>query len=58
MARNTLNEISIDSSNDQSAFREELINIAKTTLSSKLLLHEKEGFAALAVDAVLRLNGS
>jgi T-complex protein 1 subunit beta len=35
-----------------------LINIAKTTLSSKLLNTEKNHFAELAVDAVLRLAGS
>merc|ERR1712227_712875 len=39
------------------AFREDLLKIAKTTLSSKLLKHEKEHFATLAVDAVLRLKG-
>jgi T-complex protein 1 subunit beta len=38
--------------------REELMEIAMTTLSSKLLMHEKRHFAALAVDAVLRLHGS
>lgn len=34
------------------------MNIAETTLSSKLLTHHKEHFAKLAVDAVLRLKGS
>ena len=34
------------------------MNIARTTLSSKLLNVEKDHFAALAVDAVLRLKGS
>jgi T-complex protein 1 subunit beta len=38
--------------------RTELFQIATTTLSSKLLTHEKEHFAMLAVDAVLRLAGS
>jgi T-complex protein 1 subunit beta len=38
--------------------RTELLQIASTTLSSKLLTHEKEHFAMLAVDAVLRLSGS
>merc|ERR1711862_781242 len=33
-------------------------NIARTTLSSKLLTYEKEHFTRLAVDAVLRLKGS
>ena len=34
------------------------MNIARTTLSSKLLTKDKENFASLAVDAVLRLKGS
>lgn len=34
------------------------MNIARTTISSKLLTQEKEQFAKLAVDAVMRLNGS
>jgi T-complex protein 1 subunit beta len=33
------------------------MNIARTTISSKLLTQEKEQFAKLAVDAVLRLKG-
>jgi T-complex protein 1 subunit beta len=39
-------------------FNEDLMNIARTTISSKLLNYEKEHFAKLAVDAVLRLKGS
>jgi T-complex protein 1 subunit beta len=42
----------------QRRLRMELLQIATTTLSSKLLTHEKEHFATLAVDAVLRLAGS
>jgi T-complex protein 1 subunit beta len=42
----------------QALLRQELLEIAETTLSSKLLVHEKEYFANLAVDAVLRLQGS
>ena len=34
------------------------MNIARTTLSSKLLTHHKDYFAKLAVDAVLRLKSS
>ena len=48
----------MDNSGDEKKFKEDLMNIARTTLSSKLLTHEKDGFAALAVDAVLRLKGS
>ncbi|TPX32076.1 hypothetical protein SmJEL517_g04731 [Synchytrium microbalum] len=43
---------------DPEHFRKDLINIAKTTLSSKVLSQDKEYFAKLAVDAVLRLKGS
>ncbi|KAL3320275.1 T-complex protein 1 subunit beta [Cichlidogyrus casuarinus] len=39
-------------------FRNQLTNIAMTTLSSKLLTQHKEHFAKLAVDAILRLKGS
>ncbi|AQK89673.1 Putative TCP-1/cpn60 chaperonin family protein [Zea mays] len=39
-------------------FRADLMNIAMTTLSSKILSQDKEYFAELAVDAVLRLKGS
>lgn len=35
-----------------------MINIAKTTLSSKVVRTEKEHFAKLCVDAILRLKGS
>ena len=43
---------------DPAKFRADLLEIAKTTPSSKLLAFEKEQFANLAVDAVLRLQGS
>jgi T-complex protein 1 subunit beta len=48
----------MDNSADEEAFKRDLKNIALTTLSSKLLLHDREKFANLAVDAVLRLKGS
>ena len=57
-AKAKLLSISRDNSSDQEKFRNDLINIAKTTLSSKLLTQDKEHFAELAVDAVLRLKGS
>ena len=37
---------------------QDLMNIARTTLSSKLLTQHKDHFARLAVEAVLRLKGS
>ncbi|PSN43193.1 T-complex protein 1 subunit beta [Blattella germanica] len=43
---------------DNAKFHEDLLNIARTTLSSKILSQHKEYFAKLAVDAVLRLKGS
>jgi len=56
-ARSKLEAIAFDNGKDRDALRSDLINIAKTTLSSKLLKHEKDHFATLAVDAVLRLQG-
>ena len=47
-----------DDSGHPAAFREDLLNIARTTLSSKVVLHDKDHFAELCVDAVMRLNGS
>jgi T-complex protein 1 subunit beta len=49
----TLQKIAIEGSQVKEAFREELLKIARTTISSKLLTYEKEHFAQLAVDAVL-----
>lgn len=48
----------VNHGSDAEAFRRDLINIAKTTLSSKILSQDREYFAELAVDAVLRLKGS
>jgi T-complex protein 1 subunit beta len=56
-AREKLESLAIDHGKDPVAFREDLMKIAKTTLSSKLLKHEKDHYAKLAVDAVLRLKG-
>merc|ERR1719262_1864917 len=56
-ARAKLEALAIDNGKDKTKFREDLMNIARTTLSSKLLKHEKDHFATLAVDAVLRLQG-
>ncbi|CAI0382262.1 unnamed protein product [Linum tenue] len=48
----------LSSVHDQIAekFKMDLMKIAKTTLSSKILSQDKEHFAKLAVDAVLRLK--
>ncbi|CDK26015.1 unnamed protein product [Kuraishia capsulata CBS 1993] len=53
-----LDRVAVDNGTDSAKFRDDLINIAKTTLSSKILSQDKEYFAKLAVDAVLRLKGS
>jgi len=53
-----LEEAAIDHSDDPVKFKEDLMNIAKTTLSSKILSQHKDFFSELAVDAVLRLKGS
>eukprot|EP01084_Bolivina_argentea_P035344 65577_1 len=58
IAKEVLVAAAEDNSNDEAAFRKDLLNIARTTLSSKVLSHEKEHFAELVVTAVLRLKGS
>ena len=56
-AKKVLLESAFDNFDDEEAFRKDLKNIALTTLSSKLLKSERELFANLAVDSVLRLKG-
>ncbi|XP_031158360.1 T-complex protein 1 subunit beta [Sander lucioperca] len=58
VAREALREAAVDHSNDSARFQEDLLNIARTTLSSKLLTHHKDHFSQLAVAAVMRLKGS
>ena len=43
---------------DAEGIREDLLNIARTTLSSKVVFHDKNFFAEMCVDAVMRLGGS
>ncbi len=43
---------------DSEKFKQDLLNIARTTLSSKILAPHKDHFAKIAVDAILRLKGS
>lgn len=57
-ALDTLKKIARDKSQNAETFKEELTNIARTTISSKLLNYEKEHFADLAVKAVMRLKGA
>ena len=58
VARAALEASAVDNGKDEAKFREDLMNIARTTLSSKILHVDKDKFAALAVDAVMRLRGS
>lgn len=58
VAKRVLIDNAFDNFDDPEAFKRDLMNIAMTTLSSKLLKSEREQFAKLAVDAVLRLKGS
>jgi T-complex protein 1 subunit beta len=57
-AQAALKATCIDHSADEVAFKEDLLNIARTTLSSKILNVHLDVFSQLAVDAVLRLKGS
>lgn len=45
-AHEALQQSASDNSGDAAKFREDLLNIARTTLSSKLLTHEKDYFGA------------
>jgi len=58
LARAALTAAAIDHKEDPVAFRADLVNIAKTTLSSKVVSHDREYFANMCVDAILRLKGS
>jgi len=58
VARKALEDFAVDNSKDTNAFREDLLNIARTTLSSKILQQHKDLYSNLAVDAVMRLKGS
>merc|ERR1712012_864834 len=57
-AKEALENSASDNSKNEEVFREDLMNIARTTLSSKILSQHKDFFSKLAVDAVLRLKGS
>ncbi|KXS19199.1 hypothetical protein M427DRAFT_109051 [Gonapodya prolifera JEL478] len=57
-ARKALEGSAVDNKSNPDQFRRDLVNIANTTLSSKVLSADKEHFSELAVSAVLRLRGS
>lgn len=58
VARTALIAMTEDNGKNEELFYADLIRIAKTTLSSKILTIEREHFAKLCVDAVMRLKGS
>jgi T-complex protein 1 subunit beta len=58
IAREALIDSAVDMSENSEKMKEALIQVAETTLSSKILSQEKTKFSRLAVDAVLRLDGS
>ncbi|WPK25254.1 hypothetical protein PUMCH_002561 [Australozyma saopauloensis] len=53
-----LENVAVDNASNKEKFRADLIDIAQTTLSSKILSQDKVQFSELAVSAVLRLKGS
>ena len=57
-ALSALAQIGVDNSRDEAAFRKDLTSIGRTTLSSKVLAQDRDHFAKLACDAVLRMRGS
>ncbi|CAF1246873.1 unnamed protein product [Adineta steineri] len=56
-ALRVLESIAKNNSSNLEQFRSDLMNIARTTLSSKILQGKKDYFSKLCVDAVLKLNG-
>ena len=57
-ALDALEKAAVDNSKDEAKFRKDLLEISKTTLSSKVLSQDKEHFSEMAVNAVMKLNGS
>jgi T-complex protein 1 subunit beta len=57
-ALKALQGLSVNNVDNPEKYKEDLLKIARTTLSSKILTNDKEHFSQLAVDAVLRLKGS
>ncbi|SCU88263.1 LADA_0E09142g1_1 [Lachancea dasiensis] len=55
-ALNALAKTAVDHSANKENFYQDLISIAKTTLSSKILSQDKEHFSKLAADSIIRLG--
>eukprot|EP00878_Enallax_costatus_P002574 GHUV01002756.1.p1 GENE.GHUV01002756.1~~GHUV01002756.1.p1 ORF type:complete len:532 (+),score=161.55 GHUV01002756.1:257-1852(+) len=58
VAKAELTSAAFSNAQNPDVFRQDLLNIAKTTLSSKILTADKVHFAELAVEAISRLKGS
>ncbi|XP_031552166.1 T-complex protein 1 subunit beta-like isoform X2 [Actinia tenebrosa] len=58
VAEQALEAAATDNSGNKEKFEEDLMNIARTTLSSKILDQHRDHFGKLAVEAVLRLKSS
>lgn len=58
VAREALETYAMDNHNNPEMFRRDLVNVARTTLSSKILHTSDDHFAELAVNAMLRLKGN
>ena len=57
-ALDTLTKLSINNADNPEQYKEDMLRVARTTLSSKILTNDKEHFSQLAVEAILRLKGS
>eukprot|EP00998_Keelungia_sp_KM082_P010243 NODE_643_length_1736_cov_104.649472_g633_i0.p1 GENE.NODE_643_length_1736_cov_104.649472_g633_i0~~NODE_643_length_1736_cov_104.649472_g633_i0.p1 ORF type:complete len:528 (+),score=157.77 NODE_643_length_1736_cov_104.649472_g633_i0:94-1677(+) len=58
IAQDALSASAVDNSASAELFDKDLFNIARTTLSSKIVKVDHDHFAKLAVDAIKRLKGS
>jgi len=58
VAKEALIKSSSTNASNPDKFRDDLFNIARTTLSSKILKQEREYFAKMCVDAVLRIKST
>jgi T-complex protein 1 subunit beta len=58
VSQKALAAVALDHGNDPEKLHDDLLRIARTTLSSKVLNIDSTHFAKLAVDAVLRLKGT
>merc|ERR1712180_374187 len=56
VARDALEAVAQDNGSDEEKFRNDLFNIARTTLSSKLLTQHKDFFANICVDAIMKIK--